>query len=94
MRSVPTTPATAVSEADLLAVADLWERARLAGELAAELQARAAAVLGVRRDAVHVLVQRGEKQSRIARYLGMSPTRVNQLVTSLRTTPAAEAVAA
>lgn len=80
MRSVPTTPTPAVSEVDLLAVTDLWERARLAGELAKQLQAGVAAALGVRREAVRALVLGGEPQRHVARHLGMSPTRVNQII--------------
>jgi len=79
----------ALDEAALRAVSDPWERARLASDLAAQLQARSAELFDVRRDAVRELVlRRGEKQSRVARYLGMSPARVNQLVVSLRTSAA------
>lgn len=93
MRSVPTTPNTAADEVDLLAVADLWERARLAGELAKQLQASVATALGVRREAVRALVLGGEPQSRVARHLGVSPTRVNQIIGTIQDPRAAEAVA-
>jgi hypothetical protein len=69
-----------LDEAALRAVSDPWERARLASDLAAQLRARSAELFDVRRDAVRELVRRGEKQSRVARYLGMSPARVNQLI--------------
>jgi protein involved in temperature-dependent protein secretion len=75
----------ALDEAALRAVSDPWERARLATELAAQLQARSAEVFDVRRDAVRELVlRRGETRTRVARYLGMSPARIGQLVMSLR----------
>ena len=80
-----TTP-LAPDEAALRAVSDPWERARLASERAAQLQDRAAELFILRRDAVRELVlRRGEKQSRVARFLGMSPARINQLVVTPRT---------
>ncbi len=79
-------------EVALRALSDPWERARLASELAAQLQARSARFFDLRRDAVGELVlHRGETRTRVARHLGMSPARVGQLVTSIRTS--AEAVA-
>ncbi|GIF08880.1 hypothetical protein [Actinoplanes siamensis] len=72
-----------LDEAALRAVTDPWKRARLADELAAHLQQRFVAVLDVRRDAVHELViQLGTARSRVARYLGLSATRIGQLLTS------------
>lgn len=71
----------ALDETALRAVTDPWERARLAAELAAHLQKRATAVLDVRRDAVRELVMKlGAARSRVARYLGLTPTRIGQLV--------------
>lgn len=79
----------ALNEAALRAVSDPWERARLASELAAQLQARSAELFDVRRDAVSELVlRRGETRTRVARHLGMSPARVGQLLMSLRTSVA------
>ncbi len=73
----------ALDETALSAVADPWERARLADELAAQLQKRSMAVLAVRRGAVHELVVKlGAAPSRVARFLGLTPTRVGQLVTA------------
>ena len=70
-----------LDEAALRAVTDPWERARLAAELATHLQQRATAVLDVRRDAVRELVVKwGAARSRVARYLGLTPTRIGQLV--------------
>lgn len=76
--SAPTT--ATVDEVTLLAVADLWERARLADQLATQLQVRAAAALRVRRDAVRALHRLGVKQCVIAHRLSMTPTRINQLI--------------
>lgn len=79
----------ALDEAALRAVSDPWERARLASELAAQLQARTTKLFGVRRDAVGELVLGlGKKQSDVARHLRMSPARVSQLVVSLQTSAA------
>jgi hypothetical protein len=70
-----------LDETTLRAVADPWERARLADALAAHLQQRSAAVLDVRRDAVRELVVKlGAARSRVARYLGLTPSRIGQLV--------------
>jgi hypothetical protein len=75
------TTVLALDEVTLRAVSDPWERARLAAELATHLQQRSAAVLDVRRDAVHELVVKlGAAPSRVARYLGLTPTRIGQLV--------------
>lgn len=92
MRSVPTT-VPEVDEWDVLAVPDLWERARLAGELAKQFQAAAAAMLCIRRDAACALVRSGERQSRVARHLSLSPTRINQWVGPVQDARAAAAVA-
>lgn len=73
----------ALDETALSAVVDPWERARLAAELAAHLHQRSLAVLAVRRGAVHELVVKlGTAPSRVARFLGLTPTRVSQLVTA------------
>ena len=70
-----------LDEATLRAVSDPWERARLATELAVHLQQRSAAALDVRRDAIHELVVKvGAARSCVARFLGVTPTRIGQLV--------------
>ena len=94
MTSLPTFPLMDADEVALLAVTDLWERARLADEIASRLQKRAGFVLRVRREAVRQLVRRGVKQSIVASHLRMSPTRVNQLVKGSEISESTEAVAA
>lgn len=87
----------ALDEAALRAVTDPWERARLAAELAAQLQERSTVVLNVRRDAVRELVVKLEAApSRVARHLGLTTTRIGQLVratTRTERTEPTEAVA-
>ncbi len=74
----------ALDEAALRAVSDPWERARLAAALLSDLHERAAVALEVRRDAVHELVvKRATSKSRVARFLGITPSRVGQLLASV-----------
>lgn len=75
----------AADEAALRAVSDPWERARLAASLVAELQRRSAVALAVRREAVHELVVlAGAARSRVARWLGLTPSRIGQLLAAAR----------
>lgn len=71
----------------LLDVADPLRRAREAGELAATYQTAIAELSRIRREALEELVAQGMSQSQIAEQLGMTRTRVGQL---LSTGPKAE----
>jgi DNA-directed RNA polymerase specialized sigma subunit len=85
-----------VDEAALRAVPDPWERARQANVLAEVLRRLSAAVLDVRRQAVlQLVVQQQVPQAQVARHLGMSGTRISQIVGPRRTaTPVPKGVPA
>lgn len=69
-----------LDEAALLSITDLWNRSKLADDLATHLVHLAAIAQRIRTQAVRELVRRGAKQAEVARHLGKSPQRVNQLV--------------
>lgn len=74
-----------LDEVALAAVTDPWERARLAAELASHLRRRSATALKLRREAVRELVSKpGVTQCHVADYLGLTPTRINQLLAADR----------
>ena len=83
--SSPPTPLVpvqlAIDETVLVSSADPWERARQASLLLKLLQQLSTAVREVRKQAVHELVNKHRApKSRVARHIGVTPTRIDQLV--------------
>jgi len=71
----------AINETVLLTSADPWERARQASLLMKLLQQLSTAVGEVRKQAVHELVTKHRApKSRVARHIGVTPTRIDQIV--------------
>lgn len=87
----------ALDKTALLQVTDPWHRCRLADELAKNLRMLADMALQVRGDAVRELINKhGARPSRVATHLGVSKTRIGQLVagTTTRRKSAASEVSA
>jgi len=72
---------------ELQQITDPWRRSQLADALAKHLGHVAAAVLQIRDGAVRELVsEHRTPQAHVARHLGVSKTRINQVITRARLT--------
>jgi predicted XRE-type DNA-binding protein len=72
-----------LDQAELRRITDPWRRSQLADALVKQLAMLSSAALRIRSEAIRELIkQHRTSQARIARHLGMSRTRVGQLVTA------------
>jgi len=83
----PDTPETSrllLDESVLLTLTDPVERARTANEIAGRLQQAVQFVLQVRRDALREAADLGTSRPELARHIGVTASRVGQLLTEGR----------
>jgi hypothetical protein len=77
---VPKTSGLLLDESVLLTLTDPVERARTANEIAGRLQLAVQFVLQVRRDALREAANRGTPRPELARHIGVTASRVGQLL--------------
>jgi len=87
-------PAALTFDPPALMQMDVWERASRTANLVEILHQLYGAALTLRHQAVRELVERhSASKAHVARHIGVSPTRINQILGSRRVTPSREPAA-